>query len=255
MKRVLHFGGVVLFTWGAIIIAFSVPRFTGFAIAHDGAWAISVLGLAFMFCGGMLLMSAREEENELVKTLRLYDKSGGKRKDHDNCYVMEDEQGPHTLGEFKVEIEKLRRDQDGEDLVGLLREEFTPSLKAAVQNEAEAAIAWEFLAALGERRPKESEYQMSKTERREIITSFREWHGVPTTDQRQVLARYNLVYAKNDGPHPKIIFQGTGYSMAVAKTPSDSAHGGQNMAHAIIKLIENARNNKFHKPDKEEKDK
>ncbi len=245
MKRLLHFGGVILFTWGILFIVLPIPRITGFVIAPNGDWwAISVLGLAFMFCGIMLLMSGREEESALVsKSVKVYDSSKSKNKDHNTCYILQQNNGYRvTLGEFKREIAQLERDSQGKELVALLREEYLEPLKMIVNGglTTETGIAWSFLEALGEHRQQlPQQYRLPPAEHQQIVTIFKDWDGTLTPQQSALLHKYGLSFEKGKTTNV-IYFPYRKSQVRVSKTPSDK-NAGSAVSHDIIHLIEHLR--------------
>jgi len=79
----------------------------------------------------------------------------------------------------------------------------------------------------------ESESILSREESLRIRNAFRVWDGRLNSNQKNTL-NYLRMKLERGKPHSKIISEHG--SIPVSNSPSDSAHGGKNMAHQIEKL-------------------
>lgn len=82
--------------------------------------------------------------------------------------------------------------------------------------------------------------KLDKKERQEIISAFKDWRGSPNKRQREILKKFGLVY-EIGGKH--IYFSGDNYAgKQVAPTSPSDNRGGMNLAHQLIRYIENQGN-------------
>lgn len=228
-------------------------QINGMAILGDANTIYSsVAGIWLIAIGGLLLILAERERRQKLE-LALYDSSGGRDKDHDRAYVMDDPKmelggGPVRLGEFKKIVAQYKSEKDGEELVEILREAYGRELREKTErgDEEEARIARSFLEVLGEKvEPKREEYKLRADERREFINTFKSYDGRVTSPQRKLLEKYELIVIHDKGArhHYKVEDPHTGLTHPLSMSPSDH-HAAQNLAHQLVEMIEKSRNMK-----------
>ena len=261
-RRLARAIGFAFLLVGLVIILASVPGITGFAV-FDGApsGAGFVLGIVAFLVGIVMLSSSRkieEKESALETAVSVYD-ALEHEKNKDRSYTMTDPKlhvsrtGQTTLGDFKKEISRYRRDDGGEELVQIVRKDYEPSLKkfADSDDEERSRIAVSFLKVLDpnykcgkeiEEGEKRKNPGLSLKEKREIRDEFRSYDGTITSGQRAILRRYDLAYEPAPkGGHPSITDNQTHQKISLSSTPSDS-FAGMNIANDVIHMVERRKN-------------
>lgn|SRR3989338_9363444 len=255
----LYVLSIVYLSFSILLSLNQVVGITGFSTYDSsGLLEINILGIIFFFMAILLFMAGREDEGRLEKSLaKVYDASSGKSKDHDAVYTFVDPSGYRiTLGEMKKQVHQFRQDNEGSELLKIMKEEYSPLLYKVVDNgeERDKEIAWCFLEVLGEKRSsEENDFCLKNEERREIYGIFHDWSGDVNPIQRKVLGRYNIYFDNSGKGHPKFRYSNTGHSVTTSSTPSDN-RTGRNLATNIIHLIENARRAKYERQQREKEE-
>lgn len=240
-KKRLRVWGLLLLAAGILLILYGISGVTGFVIFEASTAIRSVsfyLGL-FLLAAGILLSAA--QEGELEKTVKVYDSSKGKSKDVERYYVIEYANGRKTtLGELRREVESLRAEKEGPQLVGILQDELVAPLEQVIDEEPnKAEIVRSFLGVLGINEPAPT-YSLTKDEKLEIRTAFKDWSGTPTKRQMEVAEKYGLEYEPDHPNYKRFVYVGTSAFVTVSSTPS-AQNAGKNVAKDLIHLTERGR--------------
>ncbi len=251
-KRLTIFIGIAYLLLGFIVILQSFRGLTGFVIFEDVPQQIGWLaGVASIVVGIIVIAVSRG-------AVIVYDAKRARNKEHD--YMLRDKHllfggEDLSLKEFKKEIHKLRESNDGEEMVNIVKTEYRPDLEQIVKDGGKnGEIAEEFLKVLVpsyKRREEEQEdnFRVSKEEKEEIKHAFRQFDGKLSTEQKNVLRKYNLTYDDSGrGPSAKIYYSGTEYWMTVGRTPSKPS--GDYITHYLIGIIEQGRKHEKEKSKK-----
>ncbi|MBI2632443.1 hypothetical protein HYW75_05545 [Candidatus Pacearchaeota archaeon] len=226
---------------------------TGFSIINlIEVSSINVFGIIFFFIALLLFVAGRDEEGKLVA--KVYDASGGKNKEHDATYTFVDSSGNRfTLGEMRNQINKFMQENEGKELVEIMKNEYSPFLHmiADSSDDEQNRIAWSFLEVLGEKRPKEEKnFGLSKEQEREIREAFRNYNGNLAGKQRDILSKYGFNVGKRGDGHIGFRYKKSGYFVITSSSPSDW-RAGRNLASDIIDVLEKARKAEYEKQQEE----
>ena len=227
--RLRSLGFIFLFVGIAIIIT-SAPSITGFVISENTSFSnfIRIFGIAF-FVGGLILIVS--EKKDLESQVEVYDDGLGKNlKDRERShYFLIDStgavssEGRVNLDEFSRQIEKYKKEKDGVEYIGLIREVYGSKLQEIVsQGGDKGKIAQAFLDVLDGPRKESSDLSISQEEKREISNAFRGWDGTPNRAQKEILIKYGMTYEHGTN-HGKIRL-GSRFA-TVSSTPSAEAGG------------------------------
>ncbi len=233
MWRSIFYGfGLAFVIWGIFLLLGISFGITGFFILEEPKIINSyVFNIFFIVIGILLMTLGREGKRKgLEAEIEVYDESRGKGTNYDNSYRMTDpklslgQAGVVGLGEFKRQIAEFQREEGGDELVKIVKDEYGPRLReiALSADESRAHIAKEFLVVLGEKID-ERDYHLTKEEKREIRMRFREFHTSPDRRQTEVIKKYGLEWdgSHGHGAHPKLVYVETGNKLVISSTPSD----------------------------------
>ena len=131
----------------------------------------------------------------------------------------------------------------------IIYDAYSHKLKAVAEsgNEERAEIAEEFLQVLepNYHRPIHihiiEDYSLTKDEREEIKSAFREYNGRFNAQQKDALRKYKLYTSPGKGGHAKITYEGTNYNIFISSHRPSDYRTGIHAAHNIIDLIEKGR--------------
>ena len=237
--------GFVLIIIGVFLILASTPRVTGFAVFDDTFFrsGFQLVGLVFLIGGALLLTFGKKS---LESQVEVYDDGIGRSLPHreEQHYFMNDSEGAISssgrvsLGEFKKQIDHYRKEEQGDELIEIIRGAYSPSLHNLVKRGGEkATVARAFLDVLeGPNESDENSTTISFAEKREIKNAFRGWDGKPTREQLEVIGKYGITY-EHGSNHGKLWIGP--YSRPVSLTPSHEASSG--ITRDIVNLIHESR--------------
>jgi hypothetical protein len=228
------FGGIFILI-GFIFVVSSFSGITGYVVFGSGeGFLFSVLGLMFFVGGFVLVMSGLEKKIEIYRD--------ASKKGEDGFYLNDPEGlfGNTGIVGYKEFVEQCKDLKKGSELMEMTREVYLGSLLRIADSEGEYSdIAKKCLDVLNLEYLEEEDLGADlNKEGRRLWDAFRVWDGSLNLKQRRVLKDSGLRYEKGT-PHSKIISKYR--SIPIANSPSDSVHGGKNIANRIEKLYEEAK--------------
>ena len=228
LQRVIGFILILL----GVFIFISAPRFTGLAVLDDpyAKFGFQLIGLVFLI-GGILLLTAGKKD--LESQVEVYDDGRGKNLPNreQQHYFMNDSEraisnsGRVSLEDFEKQIDHYHKEEQGEELIEIIRDAYSPGLHNIVEQGGEKAkIARAFLDVLEEREEQDEDgTSISYAEKRKIKSAFRGWDGNPTREQLEVCGKYGITYAHGSKSGKFMLGP---YSVTVSLTPSHEASSG-----------------------------
>ncbi len=265
IRKIFRVLGIFYILLGSIILLNAFHSIIGFTIIENIDTKISsFLGIIFIALGLLTTKATREKESVLEKKVSISVYNARRGNENDSLMMTDPElyfenSGAISLGRFTREITALKEGQGGKELVQMVKDEYEPALKKIAESEdaEKASIAERFLKVLDsnyhlqrKRDNREENYELSREEREEIKNAFRSYDGRISTEQKEVMKKYNLMF-DNSGSRgeAKIRYPGIGYTVTVSRTPSDR-RAGLNMVRDILDLIEKGKKHDAEKRSK-----
>lgn len=257
---------MLLFVLAFFLIMTSVKNITGFAILDSSRPILAPLGIFILMIAiiayGLSMMAApvavaEEKEGGLVRKVR----GVGFFKRGEEVYMTDPTRvlshtGSISLWAYKAKLADAD-DEKKEAIKGVFLEPLLELRKMGLIPNTAGYYADMFVRPLlrdgAESLDKPEERRLTSEQRREIVTSFRNWDGRVRPEQTDLLRKYNLAYEeKGNKKHAKIYrIEDPNEQIPVTGSPGDK-RTGLNTAREIIHLLEGLYSHKL--PRDKEKD-